>query len=51
MKKRDQKAGDKEYKKKSGDGKGKGAPAKPVMNRRQKQNISDLTKKLRINYN
>ena len=34
MKKRDQKAGDKEYKKKSGDG--KGAPAKPVMNRRQK---------------
>lgn len=47
-KKRDIKAGDKKDFKKSSKG---GKPVEAPKNRRQKQNISDLTKKLRINYN
>lgn len=46
-KKRDIKAGDKTKKPSSKGGK----PVEAAKNRRQKQNISDLTKKLRINYN
>lgn len=41
----------KPYKKPTGGKAKKGAPEAPVMNRRQKQKVSDLVKNLRLNYN